>query len=499
MGPFEFAVRVEDQAVRQRAAALLKQKGVRLPTFAELADPGRAPRLRQGLADVGPDDPHPLNLNRVHWFNDLQRTGPVATPVHVELPPALTGVEARIVVALGALFPMIGAHKVLAAYACLAPRLVSGRFDPTRQRAVWPSTGNYCRGGVAISRILGCRGVAVLPEGMSQERFDWLSKWVGAPEDIVRTPGTESNVKEIYDACARLARNPANEIVNQFSEFGNYLGHWRCTGPALGKIFESVQAADPQARLAGFVAASGSAGTLGAGDYLKSTYGSRIAVVEAVECPTLLKNGYGEHNIQGIGDKHVPLIHNVMNTDLVIGVSDKATDGLNAAFNTDAGRAYLARRLRLPIDLIARFAYFGLSSIANMLGAIKMAKHYGLGPDDVILTVATDGHAMYRSELQRFLVHRHNEGDLTTELAAEIVGEHLLGADTEHVLDATQRERERIFNLGYYTWVEQQGVALADFDRRKSQGFWRDLHALVPLWDEMITAFNRDSGMAAAT
>jgi hypothetical protein len=195
----------------------------------------------------------------------------------------------------------------------------------------------------------------------------------------------------------------------------------------------------------------------------------------------------------------VPLIHNVMNTDLVVGVSDKATDGLNAAFNTDAGRAYLARRLRLPVDLVARLAYFGLSSIANMLGAIKMAKHYGLGPDDVILTVATDGHAMYRSELQRFLARRHNEGDLTTELAAEIVGEHLLGADTEHVLDATQRERERIFNLGYYTWVEQQGVALTDFDRRKSQGFWRDLHALVPLWDEMITAFNRDSGMATAT
>ena len=109
-----------------------------------------------------------------NWFNDATRTGQAAVPVHVELPEALTGVKARIVVAVGALFPMIRAHKVLAAYACLAPRLVAGRFDPTRQRAVWPSTGNYCRGGVAISRILGCRGVAVLPAGMSQERFDWL-------------------------------------------------------------------------------------------------------------------------------------------------------------------------------------------------------------------------------------------------------------------------------------------------------------------------------------
>ena len=331
--------------------------------------------VQDALGNIGPDDPHPLNLHRVHWFNDKARTARVATPVHVELPAALTGVEARIVVVLGALFPMIRAHKVLAAYACLAPRLVSGRFDPTRQRAVWPSTGNYCRGGVAISRILGCRGVAVLPEGMSQERFDWLGGWVSAPEDIVRTPGTESNVKEIYDTCAELARDGANEIVNQFSEFGNYLAHWRCTGPALESVFEALRKKSRDLKLAGFVSASGSAGTLAAGDYLKDKHGTRIAVVEAVECPTLLNNGYGEHNIQGIGDKHVPLIHNVMNTDLVIGVSDQATDGLNAVFNTDAGRDYLARRLGVAPELARSLAYFGLSSIANVLGAIKMAKH----------------------------------------------------------------------------------------------------------------------------
>jgi cysteine synthase len=375
---------------------------------------------------------------------------------------------------------------------------VAGRFDPTRQRAVWPSTGNYCRGGVAISRILGCRGVAVLPAGMSAERFEWLQRWVAGPEDIVRTPGTESNVKEIYDKCAELARDPANEIVNQFSEFGNYLGHWRCTGPALGRIFEALDRTAAGLRLAGFVAASGSSGTLGAGDYLKEKYGAKIAAVEAVECPTLLNNGYGEHNIQGIGDKHVPLIHNVMNTDLVIGVSDQATDGLNAVFNTDTGRGYLARRLGVAPKLLQAFGLFGLSSIANILGAIKMAKHTGAGSDDVIVTVATDGHEMYRSEMRRYLKRRHNKGDLTDEVAAEIVGQHLAGAGTEHVLDATQRERERIFNLGYFTWVEQQGIALADFDRRRRQDFWQGLHELVPQWDEMITAFNRDSGMAAA-
>jgi cysteine synthase len=496
--PFSFPTGVDDAAVRRKAVAHLRERGVRLPTFAELAEPATAPQdVRARLAGVDPDAAHAANLYRVNWYNDAKRTGQVAAPVFVELPSSFTGVEARIVLALGATFPLIRAHKVLAAYACLAPRLVSGRFDPASRRAVWPSTGNYCRGGVAISRILGCRGVAVLPAGMSQERFDWLSQWVTEPaEDIVRTPGTESNVKEIYDKCAELARDPANEIVNQFSEFGNYLGHWRCTGPALGHIFETLRKATPDARLAGFVSASGSAGTLAAGDYLKTRHGTKIAVVEAVECPTLLNNGYGEHNIQGIGDKHVPLIHNVMNTDLVIGVSDRATDGLNAVFNTAEGQAYLGRRLGLPPEGARKLEWLGLSSIANVLGAIKMAKHCRLGPDDVVITVATDGHELYRSELKRYLQRRHNQGSMTEALAAELVGEHLVGAGTEHVLDATPRERERIFNLSYFTWVEQQGIALADFDRRKHQHFWQGLHALVPQWDEMITAFNRDSGTA---
>jgi cysteine synthase len=496
---FAFPTKVEDAATRRRALGLLSQKGVRLPSFAELAQPRLAPEaIRRSLADIGPDDPHPANLYRVNWFNDFARTGQVAVPLHVELPQRLTGVKARIVVALGALFPMISAHKVLAAYACLAPRLVSGRFDVSRRRAVWPSTGNYCRGGVVISRMLGCRAVAVLPAGMSRERFDWLERWVSLPQDIIRTPGAESNVKEIYDRCAELAHDPENDIVNQFSEFGNYLVHWRCTGPALAAIFESLAATSKGLCLAGFVAASGSGGTLGAGDCLKERHGAKIAVVEAVECPTLLKNGYGEHNIQGIGDKHVPLIHNVMNTDLVIGVSDKATDALNAVFATQIGRAYVSRRFGLGEEVLGAFRLFGLSSLANILGAIKFAKHYDLGEESVVITIATDGAELYASEVRRYLAGRHNSGELTEEMAAELVAAHLRAADTENMLEVTQRERERIFNLGYFTWVEQQGVGLADFDRRKNDSFWRGLHDLVPQWDEMIEAFNRDSGMQAA-
>ena len=497
-GPFDFPRTVEDAAVRRRAVELARAGGIVLPTFAEIADPQRVPAgLLAPLENIGPDEVHPANLFRVHWFNDLDRRRRARVPVHVELPASLTGVKARIVVVLGALFPMIRAHKVLAAYACLAPRLVSGRFDPTRQRAIWPSTGNYCRGGVAISRILGCRGVAVLPEGMSAERFEWLRHWVTREGDVMRTPGTESNVKEIYDRCAELARDPANDIVNQFSEFGNYLAHYHCTGPALTAVFAHLRAGAPHLRLAAFVAASGSAGTLGAGDFLKERHGARIAVVEAVECPTLLMNGYGEHNIQGIGDKHVPLIQNVMNTDFVIGVTDKATDGLNAVFNRPEGQGYLARRFGVSKELVGALGFFGLSSLANMLGTIKLAKHLDLGPDDVLLTVATDDAALYRSELERYLKRRHNTGELSAEGAAEICGTYLIGAGTEHVLEASARERERMFNLGYFTWVEQQGVAVGDFDRRRNQAFWRGLHDLVPVWDEMITAFNRDAGLGA--
>ncbi|HEY7421402.1 MAG TPA: pyridoxal-phosphate dependent enzyme, partial [Gaiellaceae bacterium] len=288
----------------ERAVERCREAGVALPTFAQLADPALIPAvIRDALEAVGPDEPHPLNLFRVHWYNDARRTGLVDIPEHVVLPRELTGVEARIVVVLGDRFPLIGAHKVLAAYGCLAPRLVAGEFDPTRDRAVWPSTGNYCRGGVAISRLLGCRGVAVLPEGMSRERFAWLERWVVDPADVIRTPGTESNVKEIYDRCHELALDPENVILNQFSEFGNYVAHYHATGRALERVFEALQAETPELRLRAFVSATGSAGTIAAGDYLKERLGALVVAAEALECPTLLRNGFGEHNIQGIGDK----------------------------------------------------------------------------------------------------------------------------------------------------------------------------------------------------
>lgn len=487
---------VVDKEVLDRTIGRLRQSGVLLPTLRQLADPATIPpAIRTRLAEVDPDAGHPLNLFRVHWFNAADRHGLGDVPVHVELPSELTGVRARIVLALGNCFPMIRAHKVLAAYGCLVPRLVTGQFDPGRHKAVWPSTGNYCRGGVAISRILDCHGVAVLPENMSRERFDWLERWVVDRSDIIRTPGSESNVKEIYDACAALDRVPENIIFNQFCEFGNYLVHRLCTGAALEKVFEHVTRGQPGARLAAFVSASGSSGTLAAGDHLKVRRGARIVAVEASECPTLLENGFGEHNIQGIGDKHVPFIHNVMNTDVVAGVSDTDTDRLVVLFNTEVGRNYLVERRGVAPELVALLANLGLSSLCNMLAAIKTAKYFDLGRDDVVVSVATDGADMYGSEIDK-VIRRDFGNRFDTVAAGETWGRSLAGAGTDHVLDMTYTDRKRVFNLGYFTWVEQQGVSVEEFTARRTQSFWDGLMDLVPAWDELIDEFNARSGVA---
>lgn len=485
----KLADNVVNKDILERAVGRFRELNIRLPQLSELAAPETMDqRTADALGAVDPDAAHPLNLFRVHWFNDSDRAGRSDVPGHLVLPPELTGVDAKIIVVLGDRFPMIGAHKVLAAYSCLVPRVVTGQFDPTRHRAIWPSTGNYCRGGVAISRILGCRGVAVLPEGMSRERFEWLENWVVDADDIIRTPGTESNVKEIYDACAALSRDPGNVILNQFSEFGNYIAHRTITGPALERVFETVCGAG-QLRARAFVSASGSAGTLAAGDYLKQRLGTAICAVEAVQCPTLLYNGFGEHNIQGIGDKHVPYIHNVMNTDFVAGVSDTATDGVSLLFNSAAGCAYLRDRKGVDSGLVDDLRHLGLSSVANIIGAIKVAKYLKLTGEDAIITVATDGAAMYGTE-QAIASAKYFDNQFDALSAAEVFGRHLLGAATDHLLELNLRDRERIFNLGYYTWVEQQGVQLEEFEQRRHQKFWDRLADQVPVWDGLIGSFN---------
>jgi hypothetical protein len=486
---------VVDRQVYENSLERFAEQKILLPTFAQLSEPWTIPaEVQKALQSVGPNEPHPLNLFRVHWYMDADRRSLAKLPEFMVLPKEITGVDAKIVLLIGANFPMIEAHKVLAAYGCLAPRVITGMFDPLHHRAVWPSTGNYCRGGVAISRIMACRGVAVLPEGMSRERFAWLENWVADPADVIATPGTESNVKEIYDKCHELDADPDNIIFNQFSEFGNHLVHRLCTGKAGAQVFEHLKKHDAKLKLRAFVSATGSAGTLGAGDYLKDEYGSWNVAVEALECPTMLYNGFGEHNIQGIGDKHIPLIHNVMGTDMAIAISDESTDALNLLFNSEVGHEYLQSRQRVPKETIQRLHKLGLSSLCNILASIKAAKYLNLGEDDVLLTVATDPASLYDTEREKTLKGAFG-GKFDAVNAGEVFGQHLEGTRTDHVLECTLRDRERIFDLGYYTWVEQQGVSIEEFVARRHENFWRELVALTPAWDEMIGEFNTRTGV----
>ena len=472
----------------EKTSKYFKEKGVILPTISELKNPHSISEdIKNKVLKLDKDAMDPANLFRVHWFNKRDHSKFLDVPEHIVLPSEFTGVDAKIIVNLGRYFPLITAHKVLAAYGCLLPRILNGTFDYTKHKAVWPSTGNYCRGGVAISKILGFKSVAILPEGMSKERFDWLEKWVEDKNDIIKTTGTESNVKEIYDACNELEKDKNNDIINQFDEYYNYATHRAITGSSFEKSFLKVKGdSNLQARF--YVSASGSSGTLAAGDYLKQNLNAKIAVVEATECPTLLYNGYGEHNIQGIGDKHVPLIHNVMNSDYVVGVSDEATNNLNLLFNTDEGREYLTNRRGLNKEFVGRLPEFGFSSIANIIASIKLAKKMKLTKDDAIITVATDGADLYETELAKTKKQFSKIYDQIT--CAEIFAKNFDAISIDHTLELSQIDKERIFNLGYYTWVEQQGKSLEEFESRRNQSFWDKHYKNMISLDEKIKEFN---------
>ncbi|RMH17018.1 MAG: pyridoxal-phosphate dependent enzyme [Acidobacteria bacterium] len=476
------------QHVRERALERCRERGVLIPTLEEMRRPSLVDAaVRDALAGVDMQAVDPKNLFRITWHNDPASGG--FGPVNaLELPPQLTGVPARIVGLIGKHFPT-GAHKVGAAFGCLAPRLVAGEFDPTRQRAVWPSTGNYCRGGVFDSALLGCRAVAILPEEMSRERFAWLES-MGA--EIIATPGCESNVKEIFDACWQIREeDPEAVIFNQFEEFGNYLWHYGVTGPAAEEAFRDR--AGGGTRLAAWVAATGSAGTLGAGDYLKAHHpGCRITAAEALQCPTLLHCGFGGHRIEGIGDKHVPWIHNARNTDVVTAIDDEATLRLLRLFNEPAGQDHLVRR-GVAGDVVAGLPLLGISSICNLLAAIKTARYFELDDDDVVLTVFTDSVDLYRTRLDELTAERGPYRRLDAAVDCE---RYLLAATTDHLRELRHPERKAIHNLKYFTWVEQQGKTAEDLDALWSPTFWQDLRDRLPAWDEAITAFNRDSGVA---
>jgi len=480
----------EDQM--ERTIQRVRERHIVIPTFAQMKNPALIPNsIKQELKKIGLWDVDVRNLFRITWHNEPEpRGGGFGGVNYIEFPPSLTGVPARIIALVGKWFPT-GAHKVGAAFGCLVPRLVTGQFDPTSQKAVWPSTGNFCRGGAYDSALLACTSIAILPEGMSRERFEWLAKISG---EVIATPGSESNVKEIFDKCWELRKSGQNLMIfNQFEEFGNYLWHYEITGHAMEEVLEVVMGAHDQYR--GMVSATGSAGTIASGDYMKQIFPySKIVASEALQCPTLLENGFGSHRIEGIGDKHVPWIHNSKNTDMVVAIDDNAVVNLARLFNEPVGRRYLAQK-GVPESLVSQLDLLGFSGISNMLSAIKFAKYYELGENDIVLTVLTDSMELYGSRLQEM---RAESGEYSELDAAQHYGQYLLGESTDNLLELSYTDRRRVHNLKYFTWVEQQGKT---YDEIMSQwyapDYWTDVQGQVAEIDNLISEFNSRAGLTA--
>ena len=474
--------------VLEKSKARARERNIVLPTFAQQKDPGTIPAdIRARLADVGLWDLDPANLFRITWKNaPVAHGGGFGGGNWIEFPQAITGIDATVVGIVGNWFPT-GAHKVGAAYGCLVPRLVTGNFDPQTQKAVWPSTGNYCRGGAYDCALLACPAVAILPEGMSRERFEWLHE-IGTDE-IIATPGTESNVKEIFDKCQELTDERGDEIVifNQFAEFGNAIWHYHVTGSFIEEIFRNHYA--DGRRLSGYVSATGSAGTIAAGDYLRTQHSDLcVAAAEALQCPTLLEFGFGEHRIEGIGDKHVPWIHNVRNTDLVVAVDDEQVMQLMRLFNEQVGHECLARN-GVDETILQSLHLLGISSICNLVAAIKMARLHKMGGSDVIVIPLTDAMGLYASRLAEM---RACHGDYDKEQAARHYEHYLQGVDTEHMRTLDRVAQKQLHNFKYFTWVEQQGKTSEELRRLWDDDFWNEVFSqdVVDNWDRLIEAFN---------
>ena len=468
--------------VLKKTAARCKERGVVIPTFAQMRDPNLIPdAIKKKLSGVGLWDINPLNLFRITWKNDMQ-TGTFGGVNYLEIPSAITGVNARVIGLIGKYFPT-GAHKVGAAFGCLVPRLVSGEFDPARHKAVWPSTGNFCRGGAFDCALLGCTPVAILPEEMSKERFQWLRE-IGA--EVIATPGCESNVKEIYDKCWELKKDPINVIFNQFEEFGNPIWHYNVTGPAIEEVFRGL--GSQKLRAAAYISATGSAGTIAAGDYLKKQYPHlKIVASEALQCPTLFMNGFGGHRIEGIGDKHVPWVHNVRNTDAVAAVDDEDCMRVLRLFNEPDGKKHLSS-LGIPRQQVDRLSLLGISGIANMLAAMKTAKYFELTKDDVIFTIFTDSVDLYHSRLEELRAER---GAYSSVEAVKDHAGPLVHQAIDFFRELRYYDRKAIHNLKYYTWVEQQGKTLEEINEQWDPEYWRSLFEdEVGHFDTLIREFN---------
>ncbi len=443
------------------------------PTFDEMLHPSKLPSgLRKEALEALEGDPlSSLNLYNITWRDGEDKIR------HVVLPKELTGIDAEICVITGKGFPT-GSHKVGATYSCTIEKQIAGDVEPGKHRLVWPSTGNYGVGGAFVGERMNYDSLVILPEEMSQERFDKIT-YYGAK--YVKTPGCESNVKEIYDKTHELKLEPNTIIVNQFAEFANYRFHFYVTGNTLLELFDELKGKGLGERFAGITSSMGSAGTIASGDRVKQVHSGCLVVgLEPVQCPTLYSNGFGGHDIQGIGDKHVTWIHNTDNMDAMICIDEWDCKKGMQLIHEDAGAEVLRKN---GADVEGMRDLFGISGICNILGAIKTAKHYKLGKGDILFTIATDSIDRYHSVMEQM---NQQLGEMNKEEAEERLQSIFHRQGTDYIREGTEHAKDCWANLKYYTWIEQQGKAVEELRAQRSGEYWVEHQSLIENTNQAI-------------
>lgn len=461
----------------------MNSKKVIGPTFEEMLHPEKIDmKVRKLALEKMKEDPlDPINFFNITWRGEDNKIK------YIVVPKQLTGVEANIIVMYGRDFPT-GSHKVGATYSILAEKVIRNEIDPSYHTLVWPSTGNYGIGGAWVGCRMKFDSIVILPEGMSKERFEIINSYGG---HVIATPGSESNVKEIYDKSKEIfSKSPEKvRILNQFNEFGNYRFHYYVTGNTMVELVQQEKIGN--GRIAAIVSGVGSAGTIACGDRVKQVFkDAKVVTLEPIQCPTISMNGYGTHDIQGIGDKHVTWIHNVMNSDAVVAVDDMESKKGLQLLTDEVGKKFLKTFID-PKVVEEMATIFGISGVANVLGAIKVAKQYKLTSSDNIITIATDTIDRYHSVMS----------DLDTQFGKMDGAESksrlnsiFMGAKTDWFFEGTLENRRRWHNLKYYTWVEQQGKSVEELNEQADQKYWENQQKTVDETDKLILEYRKREG-----
>jgi cysteine synthase len=428
------------------------------PTYEEMLCPTKQPLwARHSAANARNSELDPANLFNIHWRSSGNEIR------HVVLPHELTGVEANMVVLIGRDFPS-GSHKVGPAYSILMESELAGEIEQGTSVIIAPSTGNFGIGVAYISKLKGYPAIVVMPDQMSRERYDRIRQY-GAELDL--TPGTESDVILVLERTKHYTADAHNKVMAQFELLPNYRFHRYVTG---GSAIEAAST-HGNGRVAAFVCAPGSAGTLAAGEEIKVRFPECVvAALEPRECPTLFNGGCGQHRIEGVGDKMVPLIHNVLSTDYVVLIHDD--DCVMGLALVERYQSFLESALHLTRGSLQGLrGMFGVSGLCNVLGSIRIARFLHLGPKDNVVTVATDGFDRYPSVLADL---EQRNGPVTETLLKRWVEKTFRNEDIKEILDTrASREKERLFRCKEELWM-QFGYSQTYLNKMKSQSFWEE-------------------------